>query len=85
MVKGLLSQTVEMARGTLNLINGVVNMTAAICIGIGIKAQKRPTKMPLLMLFLLILRYSRGILYLSKNLFNLPLFEDFFLKAFRII
>ncbi len=85
MVKGLLSQTVEMANGTLNLINGVVSITAAICIGMGMNPQKRPTMAPLLILFLLILRYSRGILYLSKNLFNLPLFEDFFLKAFRII
>jgi len=84
MVKGLESQTIEMAIGTLNLARGVVSITASICIGIGMKPQKRPMRTPLLTDFLLILRYSLGILYFFINLSNLEL-EDFFLKTLRII
>jgi len=61
MVSGLLSQTIDMAMGTLNLKRGVVANTANICKGIGIKPQKIPTNIPIEIDFLLIDRYSLGI------------------------
>ncbi len=84
MVKGLLSHTIEIATGTLKRKNGVIAITPSICIGMGIKPQNRPTKTPLLTLFLLMLRYSRGRLYFSINLSSLEP-EDFFLNAFLIM
>ena len=84
MVIGLESQTIVMAMGTLNFIKGVIAKTANICIGIGMKPQKRPMKTPLDIDFLLIERYSRGILYLLIKAFILPL-DCFFLNSFRIM
>ena len=81
---GLESQTIEMAMGTLNFINGVMARTANICIGMGIKAQKSPTKTPLEIDFRLIERYSRGILYLVIKAFILPL-DCFCLNIFLIM
>ncbi len=84
MVKGLESQTIEIAIGTLKRKRGVVNITPSICIGIGMKAQKRPISTPLLTDFLFMLKYSLGRLYFSINLSSFEP-EDFFLNAFRII
>jgi len=56
MVKGLESQTIAMAMGTLKRKNGVVATTANICMGIGMKPQKRPMSTPLVIIFLLILK-----------------------------
>jgi hypothetical protein len=81
---GLLSQTMEMAMGTLNLKKGVMDKTASICMGIGIKPQKRPMSTPFDIDLRLMDKYSRGILYLSINLSSL-LFLFFLLKTLRII
>ena len=79
MVSGLLSQTIEIAIGTLNLKKGVIAKTANICIGMGIKPQKRPIKTPTEIDFLLIERYSLGILYFLIKASSLTL-EPFFLN-----
>ena len=85
MVKGLESHTIEMAIGTLNFKSGVVAMTASICIGMGIKPQKRPMAMALVTERLLIPKYDLGSLYLSRKASSLPFSNDFFLKSFLII
>ncbi len=79
MVSGLLSQTIEMAMGTLNLKKGVIANTANICMGMGIKPQKSPINIPTEMDFLLIERYSLGILYFSIKALSLTL-EPFVLN-----
>ena len=85
MVKGLLSQTMEMAMGTLNFKRGVVATTASICIGMGIKPQKSPTATPRVTERLLMPKNDFGSLYLSRKASSLPFSADLFLKTFRII
>ena len=60
MVSGLLSQHIAKPTGTLNFTNGIRAKTAAICIGIGIKAIKIPSKTALEIIFLFVARYSGG-------------------------
>lgn len=69
----------EMAMGTLNLKKGVIAKTANICMGMGIKPQKRPKNIPTEIDFLLIERYSLGILYFLIKALSLIL-EPFFLN-----
>jgi len=84
-VKGLLSHTMEMAMGTLKRMNGVHVKTAAICMGIGMNAQKSPKAIPRVTDRLSIPKYPFGRLYFSKKASTLLVPVCFFLKTFRII
>jgi len=81
---GLLSQHIASPTGTLNLTNGIKSKTAAICIGIGINAIKRPMSTPLDIIFRFVERYSLGILYFLINERSFSCL-DVFLSVFLII
>lgn len=81
---GLLSQHIASPMGTLNFIKGTNSSTAAICIGIGIKAIKSPISTPRDIIFLFVARYSGGILYFFIKLRSFSCFEVF-LSVFLII
>lgn len=81
---GLLSQHIASPMGTLNLTKGTKSSTAAICIGIGIKAIKSPMSTPRDIIFLLVEKYSGGILYFFKKSRSFLCFEVF-LSVFLII
>jgi len=84
MVKGLLIQHIKSPIGTLKRKSGIKAITASICIGIGIKAIKSPSKTARETIFLLVERYSWGILYFFIKPLRRSLFEVFF-NVFRII
>jgi len=56
--------------GTLNLKNGINAKTAAICIGIGIKAINIPSATARETILRFVDRYSGGILYFFINSFS---------------